>query len=82
MTTYVLRDGELVEKHLAPPKLSALKPGVHCLSDIEPFRTQDGTGIGSRRDLRDYEKRMGVVQVGNDFASHTAALRQKVYGER
>lgn len=82
MPTYVLRNGELVEKHLAPPKPTALSPTVHCLSDIAPFRTQEGVGIGSRRELRDYEKRNGVVQVGNDFASHTAMLRRKVYGER
>lgn len=77
MTTYVLRNGQLVEKSKAPPL-----GGVSVMSDIKPFVTQDGNEITSRSSLRAYEQRNGVKQVGNDMASHTAELRRKVYGER
>jgi hypothetical protein len=59
---YVHRDGKLVPKHLAGPKSGPL-----VISDIEPFQTQDGTPITSRSALRDYERKMGVRQVGNDW---------------
>lgn len=77
MTTYVLRDGHLVEKHKAPPQ-----SGVFVMADIKPFTTQDGKEITSRSALRAYEQANGVKQVGNDMATHTAQLRAKVYGER
>ncbi len=60
-TRYVMRDGKTVPKDTAPPK------GGFVLSDIEPFQTQDGTPITSRSALREYEQRMGVRQVGNDW---------------
>ena len=37
------------------------------IPDIAPFRTQDGTEISSRSKLRDYERKHGVKQVGNDW---------------
>lgn len=77
MTTYVLRNGVLVEKSKAPPL-----GGVFVMSDLKPFVTQDGKEITSRSGLRAYEQANGVKQVGNDMASHTAKLRAKVYGER
>lgn len=77
LTTYVLRNGKLVEKHKAPP----VRGVFHAMSDIKPFVTQDGREITSRSALRAYEHANGVKQVGNDFASHTAQLRAKVYGE-
>lgn len=76
MTTYVMRAGQLIEKSKAPPS-----GGVFVYSDIQPFVTQDGKEITSRSGLRAYEQANGVKQVGNDFASHTAELRHKVYGE-
>ena len=36
------------------------------IPDIKPFKTLEGEAITSRKDLREYEKRNGVVQVGND----------------
>lgn len=66
MTTYVIRNGALIEKHLAPP-LTASR-SAHVISDIAPFATQDGTAITSRAALRDYERANGVRQVGNDWA--------------
>lgn len=65
MTAYVIRDGKLIEKHLAPPLNSSKSPLV--ISDIEPFKTQDGKAITSRKDLRAYEQANGVKQVGNDW---------------
>ena len=65
MTTYVLRDGVLVEKHLAPPRTTGRS--AHVISDIAPFKTQDGTAITSRAALRDYERSNGVRQVGTDW---------------
>jgi hypothetical protein len=65
MTTYVIRDGALVEKHLVP--LLAAGRSAHVLSDIAPFQTQDGTAITSRAALRDYERANGVRQVGTDW---------------
>lgn len=65
MTAYVIRNGELVEKHRAPPMASSKSPMI--VSDIEPFQTQDGTAITSRAALRAYEQANGVRQVGNDW---------------
>jgi hypothetical protein len=65
MTTYVLRNGALIEKHLAPPRAAGRSP--HVLSDIAPFKTQDGTPITSRAALREYERVNGVRQVGTDW---------------
>jgi hypothetical protein len=79
LTTYVLRNGQLVEKSSAPP----LSSGVfHAMSDIAPFVTQDGKEISSRSGLRAYEQANGVKQVGNDFSTLHRQLRSKVYGEQ
>jgi len=46
------------------------KPLSHTiLHDIEPFQTQQGEVIGSRRSLREYEKVNQVRQCGNDYTS-------------
>jgi len=66
MTIYVMRNGVLIEKALAPPRAAGRSP--HVLSDIAPFTTQDGTAITSRAGLRDYERANGVRQVGTDWA--------------
>ena len=63
--SWVIRDGQLVEKHLARPKGSSKSP--HVISDIEPFQTQDKVAITSRAALREYERVNGVRQVGNDW---------------
>ena len=74
--TFVLRNGKLVRKRGAPPRAP-----FAVMPDIAPFVTQEGTAIGSRSQLRAYERKNGVRQVGNDFASLHAALRAKVHGE-
>lgn len=64
MTTYVVRDGKLVEKHKAPPK-----GGAFFMPDIKPFISPiDGTEISSRSHLRSHEHKHGVRQVGDDYA--------------
>ncbi len=62
---YVMRNGELVPKHLAPPKNTPRS--AHSMSDIAPFVTTDGVEISSRSALRAYESKMGVKQVGTDW---------------
>lgn len=77
MTTYVMRDGQLIEKDKAPPKSGVLRINHGVVSDIAPFQTQDGKHIGSRSDLRAYEHANGVRQVGNDYASDIARIRER-----
>jgi hypothetical protein len=63
--TYVLRDGELVPKSEARPLASV--SATFVMPDITPFVTQDKVEITSRSALREYERRNGVRQVGNDW---------------
>lgn len=55
----------MVDRAIAGQRSSSKSP--HVISDIEPFQTQDGVGIGSREALREYERVNGVRQVGNDW---------------
>jgi hypothetical protein len=51
-------------------KATAEKQNSHViLHDIEPFQTIEGEVITSRSSLREYEKRKGVRQCGNDWTS-------------
>ena len=43
------------------------QPAHQFMRDIKPFTTQDGVEITSRSKLRDYERRTGSRQVGNDW---------------
>lgn len=69
MTTYVMRNGKMVEKSKAPPR-----SGVFIISDVSPFRTTDGVVISSRSQLRAYEQSRGVKQVGNDMRPQPRSL--------
>lgn len=71
---YVYRDGKLIPKDTAPP----LSTGAFFMPDITPFVTQDGTPITSRSHLRHYEQAHGVKQVGNDFASEIARIKERI----
>lgn len=66
-TTYVLRDGVLVEKHHAPP-LSGFAPNV--ISDaMAPIRSHaDGRIYDSKSAYRQGLRATGCVEVGNDKA--------------
>jgi len=62
--TYVIRDGELVPKRLAAPLSTA---NHQFLPDIAPITLPNGEQITSRSQLRAYEARHGVRQLGNDW---------------
>lgn len=59
----VTDDGRFVEKHIA----QAERAGITIIPDITPFQTQEGEAITSRAALREYERKNGVRQVGNDW---------------
>jgi len=64
--TFVLRDGKLIPKHLAPPRHSAAD-GVQIIRDIEPYRNViDQKVVGGRRQHREFLRQHGVVEVGNE----------------
>lgn len=65
MTTYVLRDGELVEKAKAEPRETK---SIHVISDVAPFISPiDRSLISSRSQVREHERIHGVRQIGNDY---------------
>ena len=48
------------------------KAGLSIVRDVDPFQSpMDGSIIGSRRDLREHEKKHNVRQVGNDWTGST-----------
>lgn len=62
--TYVVRDGKLVEKHLAAPLASNGAPAI--LADIAPFVSSiDGSVITGRASLRAHCKQHGVVMTAD-----------------
>lgn len=71
--TYVMRNGRLVRKRKDPPS-SAAVAGPQIMSDIGPYRTvatDVATGqravIGGRRQHREFLRRNGYVELGNDY---------------
>ena len=72
MTTFVFRDGQLVEKTKARPV-----EGFAYAPDIAAFTTHDGTKtveITSRSHLRAYEQRHGVRQIGDQAKPVTPGM--------
>ena len=74
MTIYVLRNGELVDKEVAAPLGYSI--GLQIIKDIEPYRavavdiaTDKAPAIGSRREHREFLKRNGYHEVGNEKIS-------------
>jgi len=62
-TTYVMRNGELVEKHKANDEVHA--PMI--MGDITPYQSMiDGSIIQSRSRHRDHLKANGCIEVGNE----------------
>jgi hypothetical protein len=77
---YVLRNGKIVVKG---ETVRASRGYYNVLPDITPFTTPgDNTLITSRSQLRAYERKHGIRQVGNDFATLNAELHRKVYGDK
>jgi len=68
MTTYVYRNGELVEKHLAEPKQGC---GLYVISDemAETRHMADGKYYTSKKKFRDATKAAGCCEVGNETAT-------------
>lgn len=65
MTTYVFRDGRLVEKRHAIPA-----PRIHVVSDAAEFRSQfDGAIYTSKRRYRAELRARGLIEVGNERAA-------------
>ena len=62
-TTYVMRNGELVEKHKASDDINA--PMI--MGDIAPYQSMiDGSMIQSRSRHREHLKANGCIEVGNE----------------
>ena len=62
-TTYVMRNGELVEKHKANDEVDA--PMI--MGDIAPYKSMiDGSMIQSRSRHREHLKANGCIEVGNE----------------
>jgi len=63
MTTYVIRDGELVEKHLAEP----IDGGFHYISDnMDPLLHHAAMRyIDSKSEFRRETKNHNCVEIGN-----------------
>ena len=71
--TFVMRNGELVPKRLAQP-LERKDNAPMVISDLKEYRTiaiDKATGtrttIDGRRDHREFLKRNGYVELGNDY---------------
>jgi hypothetical protein len=64
MTTYVIRNGRLIEKWRAPPLHS---DSVQIMSDISPYRSMiDGRMVTSRSEHRTHLRDHGCIEVGNE----------------
>ena len=65
--SWVVRDGKLVPKHLAPPRMYR-GAGLQVIKDIEPFQNiaVDGKVIGGRRQRRDMIRAHNLIEVGNE----------------
>jgi hypothetical protein len=70
--TYVLRDGELIEKHLAPPPPRGPRsslPRPYFIGDtVEMKSMADGRMYTSKAAYRADLRARGLVEVGNDTA--------------
>lgn len=74
MTTYVWRNGELVEKHLAAPRIdSSSAPNVISDTMDATRHMASGKYISSKAAFRAETKAHGCIEVGND----PAALRPR-----
>jgi len=63
--TYVIRDGQLVEKHLAAPLNEINAPSV--MGDIQPYQSMiTGEMVTSRSRHRAILKEHNCIEVGNE----------------
>lgn len=66
MTTYVLRNGKLVEKSRAPPKSGAFVVSDYLGAQLEHHGYSDGRRTDSKSTFRRWTKEAGLVEKGND----------------
>jgi len=68
MTTYVMRNGELVEKSLAGPREGQKGSSAYVISDtMDPTRHMaDGNTYDSKAKFREVTRNHGCVEVGNE----------------
>ena len=66
MTTYVYRNGELVEKHLAAPKGIGFVRGVISDSIPDMVHPANGKRYDSKSSFRKVTKAHGYIEVGNE----------------
>lgn len=67
MTTYVLRDGKLVEKHLAAPKYATGKGPSVIRDEMDATKHMaDGKFYTSKSRFRQATKASGCQEVGDD----------------
>jgi hypothetical protein len=71
MTTYVYRDGKLIEKSKAPPK-----SGAFVISDTMQIMKHPITGklMDSKSEFRAVTRAHGCVEVGNDVQRDTRRI--------
>jgi hypothetical protein len=80
MTIYVMRNGELVDKRLAPQKEGC---GLYVISDIMPETRHmaDGKTYTSKSEFRKATRAAGCVEVGNETSTLTKP-RQRIELDR
>lgn len=66
MTTYVMRNGQLVEKHLAAPRGSGFVRGVITDSIPDLVHPANGKKYDSKSTFRKVTKAYGFQEVGNE----------------
>jgi len=66
LTTYVLRNGKLVEKSRAPPKSGAFVVSDYLGAQLEHHGYSDGRRTDSKSTFRRWTKEAGLVEKGND----------------
>ncbi len=67
MTTYVMRNGKLVDRAIAPP-LASHSAAPHVISDIMPtlINHADGRRYDSKAKFRQATKAMGCIELGTE----------------
>lgn len=83
MPTYVMRDGELVEKHLAEPLHGSSQSSAYIHSDeMNPTRNHaDGKVYTSKSRFRDAVHAHGCRIVGNDKIAPRQAIQAPRAGQ-
>lgn len=70
MTTYVYRNGQLVDKQFAAPKHAGANASYVISDEMAPTRHMaDGKFYTSKKKFRDATRAAGCVEVGNETAT-------------